>query len=172
MLENGFVKFDRKIANWRWYHDVNTFKLFFHLIITANYEPKPFENITVQRGQRIASYGTLAEETGLSVRNVRTAIRRLILTGEVTSKSTNKYSVFTIVNYDLYQDNRQTNRQTSDKQPTSNRQTSDKQPTSNRQTSDNNGRKIKKDKKDKEIYAAPAAHTNGRRTDNPGRTDF
>lgn len=161
MLENGFVKFDRKIANWRWYHDVNTFKLFFHLIITANYEPKPFENITVQRGQRIASYGTLAEETGLSVRNVRTAIRHLILTGEVTSKSTNKYSVFTIVNYDLYQDNRQTNRQTSDKQPTS-----------NRQTSDNNGRKIKKDKKDKEIYAAPAAHTNGRRTDNPGRTDF
>lgn len=161
MLENGFVKFDRKIANWRWYHDVNTFKLFFHLIITANYEPKPFENITVQRGQRIASYGTLAEETGLSVRNVRTAIRHLILTGEVTSKSTNKYSVFTIVNYDLYQDNRQTNRQTSDKQPTS-----------NRQASDNNGRKIKKDKKDKEIYAAPAAHTNGRRTDNPGRTDF
>lgn len=161
MLENGFVKFDRKIANWRWYHDVNTFKLFFHLIITANYEPKPFENITVQRGQRIASYGTLAEETGLSVRNVRTAIRHLILTGEVTSKSTNKYSVFTIVNYDLYQDNRQTNRQASDKQPTS-----------NRQTSDNNVRKIKKDKKDKEIYAAPAAHTNGRRTDNPGRTDF
>ena len=161
MLENGFVKFDRKIANWRWYHDVNTFKLFFHLIITANYEPKPFENITVQRGQRIASYGTLAEETGLSVRNVRTAIRHLILTGEVTSKSTNKYSVFTIVNYDLYQDNRQTNRQASDKQPTS-----------NRQASDNNVRKIKKDKKDKEIYAAPAAHTNGRRTDNPGATDF
>lgn len=161
MLGNGFVKFDRKIANWRWYHDVNTFKLFFHLIITANYEPKPFENITVQRGQRVASYGTLAEETGLSVRNVRTAIRHLILTGEVTSKSTNKYSVFTIVNYDLYQDNRQTNRQASDKQPTS-----------NRQASDNNGRKIKKDKKDKEIYAAPAAHTNGRRTDNPGATDF
>lgn len=161
MLENGFVKFDRKIANWRWYHDVNTFKLFFHLIITANYEPKPFENITVKRGQRIASYGTLAEETGLSVRNVRTAIRHLILTGEVTSKSTNKYSVFTIINYDLYQDNRQTNRQASDKQPTS-----------NRQASDNNVRKIKKDKKDKEIYAAPAAHTNGRRTDNPGATDF
>lgn len=161
MLGNGFVKFDRKIASWRWYHDVNTFKLFFHLIITANYEPKPFENITVQRGQRVASYGTLAEETGLTIRNVRTAIRHLISTGEVTSKSTNKYSVFTIVNYDLYQDNRQANRQTSDKQATN-----------NRQTSDNNGRKIKKNKKDKEIYAAPAAHTNGRRTDNPGRTDF
>lgn len=161
MLENGFVKFDRKIANWRWYHDVNTFKLFFHLIITANYEPKPFENITVQRGQRIASYQSLAAETQMSVQNVRTALNHLISTGEVTRQSTSKYTVFTIVNYNMYQDNQQTNQQTANKQLTS-----------NQQTANNNVRKIKKDKKDKEIYAAPAAHTNGRRTDNPGRTDF
>lgn len=161
MLENGFVKFDRKIANWRWYHDVNTFKLFFHLIITANYEPKPFENITVQRGQRVASYQSLAAETQMSVQNVRTALNHLISTGEVTRQSTSKYTVFTIVNYNMYQDNQQTNQQTANKQLTS-----------NQQTANNNVRKIKKDKKDKEIYAAPAAHTNGRRTDNPGRTDF
>lgn len=161
MLENGFVKFDRKIANWRWYHDVNTFKLFFHLIITANYEPKPFENITVQRGQRVASYQSLAAETQMSVQNVRTALNHLISTGEVTRQSTSKYTVFTIVNYNMYQDNQQTNQQTANKQLTS-----------NQQTANNNERKIKKDKKDKEIYAAPAAHTNGRRTDNPGRTDF
>lgn len=161
MLENGFVKFDRKIANWRWYHDVNTFKLFFHLIITANYEPKPFENITVQRGQRVASYQSLAAETQMSVQNVRTALNHLISTGEVTRQSTSKYTVLTIVNYNMYQDNQQTNQQTANKQLTN-----------NQQTANNNGRKIKKDKKDKEIYAAPAAHTNGRRTDNPGRTDF
>ena len=161
MLENGFVKFDRKIANWRWYHDVNTFKLFFHLIITANYEPKPFENITVQRGQRVASYQSLAAETQMSVQNVRTALNHLISTGEVTRQSTSKYTVFTIVNYNMYQDNQQTNQQTANKQLTN-----------NQQTANNNGRKIKKDKKDKEIYAAPAAHTNGRRTDNPGTTDF
>lgn len=161
MLENGFVKFDRKIANWRWYHDVNTFKLFFHLIITANYEPKPFENITVQRGQRVASYQSLAVETQMSVQNIRTALNHLISTGEVTRQSTSKYTVFTIVNYNMYQDNQQTNQQTANKQLTN-----------NQQTANNNGRKIKKDKKDKEIYAAPAAHTNGRRTDNPGRTDF
>lgn len=161
MLENGFVKFDRKIANWRWYHDVNTFKLFFHLIITANYEPKPFENITVQRGQRVASYQSLAAETQMSVQNVRTALNHLISTGEVTRQSTSKYTVFTIVNYNMYQDNQQTNQQTANKQLTN-----------NQQMANNNGRKIKKDKKDKEIYAAPAAHTNGRRTDNPGRTDF
>ena len=172
MLENGFVKFDRKIANWRWYHDVNTFKLFFHLIITANYEPKPFENITVQRGQRVASYQSLAAETQMSVQNVRTALNHLISTGEVTRQSTSKYTVFTIVNYNMYQDNQQTNQQTANKQLTNNQQTANKQLTNNQQMANNNGRKIKKDKKDKEIYAAPAAHTNGRRTDNPGATDF
>ena len=161
MLENGFIVLHRKIVNWEWYKDPATRIVFEHLILTANYEEKRFKGEAIHRGQRVASYDTLAKETGLSVRNVRTAIRHLISTNEVTSKATNKYSVFTIVNYDMYQDKRQANRQTTDKQATS-----------NRQASDNNERKIKKDKKDKEIYAAPAAHTNGRRTDNPGATDF
>lgn len=161
MLENGFIVLHRKIVNWEWYKDPATRIVFEHLILTANYEEKRFKGEAIHRGQRVASYGTLAKETGLSVRNVRTAIRHLISTSEVTSKATNKYSVFTIVNYDMYQDKRQTNRQTTDKQVTS-----------NRQTTDNNETKITKINKEKQIYAAPAAHTNGRRTDNPGRTDF
>lgn len=165
MLENGFIVLHRKIVNWEWYKDPATRIVFEHLILTANYEEKRFKGEAIHRGQRVASYGTLAKETGLSIRNVRTAIRHLILTNEVTSKTTNKYSVFTIVNYDMYQDKRQANRQTTDKQVTS-----------NRQTTDNNETKINKDEtkinKEKQIYAAPAAHTNGRRTDNPGRTDF
>lgn len=150
MLENGFIVLHRKIVNWEWYKDPATRIVFEHLILTANYEEKRFKGEAIHRGQRVASYGTLAKETGLSVRNVRTAIRHLISTNEVTSKATNKYSVFTIVNYDMYQDKRQTNRQ----------------------TTDNNETKITKINKEKQIYAAPAAHTNGRRTDNPGRTDF
>lgn len=157
MLENGFIVLHRKIVNWEWYKDPATRIVFEHLILTANYEEKCFKGEAIHRGQRVASYGTLAKETGLSVRNVRTAIRHLISTNEVTSKATNKYSVFTIVNYDMYQDKRQT---------------TDKQVTSNRQTTDNNETKITKINKEKQIYAAPAAHTNGRRTDNPGRTDF
>lgn len=161
MLENGFIVLHRKIVNWEWYKDPATRIVFEHLILTANYEEKRFMGEAIHRGQRVASYGTLAKETGLSVRNVRTAIRHLISTNEVTSKATNKYSVFTIVNYDMYQDKRQANRQTTDKQVTS-----------NRQTTDNNETKITKINKEKQIYAALAAHTNGRRTDNPGRTDF
>lgn len=118
MLENGFIVLHRKIVNWEWYKDPATRIVFEHLILTANYEEKRFKGEAIHRGQRVASYDTLAKETGLSVRNVRTAIRHLISTNEVTSKATNKYSVFTIVNYDMYQDKRQANRQTTDKQVT------------------------------------------------------
>lgn len=161
MLENGFIVLHRKIVNWEWYKDPATRIIFEHLILTANYEEKRFKGEAIHRGQRVASYGTLAKETGLSVRNVRTAIRHLISTGEVTSKATNKYSVFTIVNYDMYQDKRQTNQQSTNNQLTI-----------NQQSTNNNETKITKINKEKQIYAAPAAHTNGRRTDNPGATDF
>lgn len=134
MLEIGFVKIDRKITQWRWYHDSNTFRVFFHLILTSNYEDKDFETITIKRGERVISYPKLSAELGLSERNVRTAIKHLKETGEVTVRSHSKFSVVTINNYNQYQ-------------------SSDRQLTDNRQASDNNERKIKKDKesnKDKE----------------------
>ena len=161
MLENGFIVLHRKIVNWEWYKDPATRIVFEHLILTANYEEKRFKGEAIHRGQRVASYGTLAKETGLSIQNVRTAINHLISTNEVTRKSTNKYSVFTIVNYDMYQDKRQANQQSTNNQLTI-----------NQQSTNNNETKITKINKEKQIYAAPAAHTNGRRTDNPGRTDF
>lgn len=161
MLENGFIVLHRKIVNWEWYKDPATHIVFEHLILTANYEEKRFKGEAIHRGQRVASYGTLAKETGLSIQNVRTAINHLISTNEVTHKSTNKYSVFTIVNYDLYQDKRQANQQSTNNQLTI-----------NQQSTNNNETKITKINKEKQIYAASAAHTNGRRTDNPGRTDF
>lgn len=103
-IKKGFVKFDREITDWRWYKDINTFKVFFHLILTANYEDRDFEKIQIHRGQRVASYESLATETGLSVRNVRTAIAHLKSTGEITVKNCNKFSVITVCKYGDYQD--------------------------------------------------------------------
>ena len=131
MLEKGFVKIDRKITSWRWYQDNNTFRVFFHLIITANYEDREFETLTIKRGQKVTSYTSLADETGLSVQNVRTAINHLKSTGEITVNSHAKFSIITIKNYNQYQeDNRLINNQL----------------TGCQQAANNNERKIKKDK--------------------------
>ena len=43
---------------------------------------------------------------------IRTSLKHLQLTGEITSKATNKFTIFTVVNYNLYQtDNKQDNKQ-------------------------------------------------------------
>lgn len=102
MLEHGFVKFHREITSWGWYKNINTFKLFFHLLLTANYEEQIFEGLPIKRGQRVASRITLAQETGLTEREVRTAIKHLEKTGEVTSSRYAKFTVFTINQYEAF----------------------------------------------------------------------
>lgn len=121
MLENGYIVLSRKICNWRWYQDKNTLCLFIHLILQANYEPHDFRNITVNRGQLVSSYKQLSNELNMSIQSVRTALEHLKSTGEVTIKSYNKYTVFTVNNYDLYQlTNTQTNNQSTINQQATN----------------------------------------------------
>lgn len=98
-----FIKLYRKFTEWEWYSDISTSRLFLHLILTVNWTDKKWQGICIERGSRVASYQVLSTETGLSVKQVRTAIKKLQSTGEVAIKSTNKYSVFTVKNYDLYQ---------------------------------------------------------------------
>lgn len=99
----GFITLHRKIINWEWYRNVNTKVLFIHLLLIASYENTRFMGKTIKRGQVVTSLPALATGTCLSIRQVRTALDHLILTGEVTNKSTNQYRIITIVKYDDYQ---------------------------------------------------------------------
>lgn len=111
----------RSLTSWEWYSDANTTRLFLHLLLTANYEAKQWQGIIVDRGQRIASYGKLAEETGLSVQSIRTAMGRLKATGEVTHEQHSKYGLYTLKNYESYAGaNSQDNTQVTAGQHTSN----------------------------------------------------
>ena len=103
MLEGGFILLHRSILRWEWYGDLNTARLFIHLLLTVNYEPQRWQGIAVERGQRVASLAKLADETGLTVKQVRTALEHLKRTGEVTHTATSKYGLFTVNHYDRYQ---------------------------------------------------------------------
>lgn len=103
MLEFGYIRLFRSLTSWEWYTDSNTKDVFLHLILTANYEPKKWRGITVERGQRVFSYSKLASELRLPVQPVRTAIKHLVSTGEVTCSGNREYSIVTVKNYDSYQ---------------------------------------------------------------------
>ena len=100
---SGWIKIHRRLTEWEWYTDVNTFKLFMHLLLKANHKDNSHRGQLVKRGQLITGRYKLSGETGLSERQVRTALDKLLATNEVTSKTTNKNSLITILNYDLYQ---------------------------------------------------------------------
>lgn len=144
MNYEGFVKIHRQLLGWEWYTDVNTKTLFIHCLLKANFKTVRYRKNTVKKGSFITSLESLSKETGLTIRQTRTALEHLISTGEVTSKSSSKNRIITVVNYDKYQDTDKQN----DKQTTSRRQTSDKQATNKRQATDNSRRK-------KEVYVSP-----------------
>lgn len=104
MFEEGFVSIDRKIVNWEWYKDTNTKALFLHLLFIANWKDGRFKGYEVPRGSVITSIAHLSQDTGLSCKAVRTALKHLQMTHEVAIKGTNKFSLITIEKYGFYQD--------------------------------------------------------------------
>lgn len=100
---NGFVAIDRKILKWEWYKDIKVFKLFTHLIFKSNFKENSWQGNIIKRGQLITGLFSLSNETGLSVKEVRTALKKLISTGEISVKATNKFSIITVENYEKYQ---------------------------------------------------------------------
>lgn len=103
-MSTGWVKLHRQLLDWEWYNDINTTRVFLHLLIVANHKDNKWRGIDIKRGQRLTSISALASETNLSIKNIRTSIKRLKATNEVASYSTAQHTVFTMVNYDLYQD--------------------------------------------------------------------
>ena len=120
---SGWIKIHRKITEWQWYSDANTRMLFLHLLFTANFEEKHWLRETIQPGQLATSVDSLAFQTTLSPQQVRSAINKLKSTNEITIKTTNKYSIITICNWNYYQENNtEDNKQVTNKQQTSNKQ--------------------------------------------------
>jgi len=103
VLEGGFIKLHRKITKWEWYRNANTFRVFVHLLLSANYESHGFEGRTIERGQCVTSVSRLSQELKLSVKSIRTALKHLKSTNEVAIQTTPQFSIITIKNYDLYQ---------------------------------------------------------------------
>ena len=100
----GFIKIFRSFLEWEWHDDPNAMTLFIHCLLLANYRDNKWHGIDVPRGSFVSSIASLAKITGLSEKSVRTAIKHLKEAGNLASKSTNKYTLFTVQNYDLYQD--------------------------------------------------------------------
>lgn len=131
---HGYIAIHRKIIDWEWYDDIPTKVLFIHILLNVNHSSKQWRGIVVPRGSVLTGLESLSSETGLSRQQVRSSLNKLISTGELTRKTTNKYSIISITNWESYQIN---NTQDS-KQSTNNQQTINKQITATNNVNNNN----------------------------------
>ena len=119
-IDTGYIKIHRSVTDWGWYTDANTMRVFFHLLLRANWQDKEWMGIKVKRGSLVTSRRHLASELHLTEREVRTALEHLEMTNEVTKSSYARFTVITVVKYNEYQANDQQNvRQTTNKRPAS-----------------------------------------------------
>ena len=161
----NFIKLSRKITKWEWWHDIKTYRLFTYMLIEAWWKDGKYKGTDIQRGSFPSSVNELAQETDLTINEVRTALKHLKSTGEITTKSQGKYTIFTVNNYNLYQsDNEQINNeitsknvmtsqakmQSDNKELTSKSQAINEQTTSSNKKEDKNINNIKELEEDKE----------------------
>lgn len=102
-LKKGYIRLHRSMLNWEWYNDINVKVLFLHCLLRANYEEKEWHGISIPKGSFVTSYSSLSFETGLTYRQVRFALDKLKLTGEVAHKGQSQYSIITVKNWNEYQ---------------------------------------------------------------------
>jgi DNA-binding transcriptional regulator GbsR (MarR family) len=123
----GWIKLHRKLLDWEWYSDSVVKDVFIHLLLTANHTDGKWRGQEVKAGSLITSIDNLARPLGLSVQQVRTAIKKLQSTGEIDKVSTNRNTMIIVVNYGLYQSLINDEQQSNNNQITTNKKVRSKE---------------------------------------------
>jgi len=120
-MNNGWIKLHRGLLEWEWFDDDKTFKLFMYLLLSANHKEKNWRGITIPKGHILTGRIKLAKRLGMTQQNIRTSLSKLKSTNEITIKTTNKYSLIKVNNWNEYQQtNQQTTKQSTSNQPATN----------------------------------------------------
>lgn len=91
-----FIKLYYSLLDWSWINEPNTLVVFIHLLLNANRKDQPYRKGIIRKGEVLASYEFLSEKTGLSVQKVRTAIKNLIETDNISKRKIGCNNVFSI----------------------------------------------------------------------------
>jgi hypothetical protein len=136
-MGNEWITINKDVFDIGRYESLNVFRVFLYFLTHAAQKPRFDRGVRLECGQVIVTMDEVCEATGLTAREYRTAISKLIKDKQTTNerqtidkRTTNKFSIITICNFDSYILMEKGERQTNDKRTTNERQTIDKQPTS------------------------------------------
>ena len=125
-MDRGFIKLYRKSLDAGWIRNHKLWALWTWCLLKASHKDHDvvvgLQTVHLTPGQFIFGLKKASQETGLTLRETRTRIESLIKAGNLTIKTTNKFSVVSIVNWNLYQSADSENDTQADKQGASKRQ--------------------------------------------------
>jgi len=102
----GYIKLWRKFTSWEWHDNPNVVTLFIHCLLMANWEDKRWQGVEIKRGEFATTYKHLSDITGLTIQQVRTALKKLEDSGEVVTnkKRGRSHTFIRVCKYEDYQD--------------------------------------------------------------------
>lgn len=158
-MHRGYVKLWRKAEDSGLMRDHKTWAVWSWILIHAAHKPR---SVVVGRiavallpGQLVFGRKALSEALNLTEQNVRSCLKLLEKLKNITIKPTNKFSILTVVNWELYQseDQQPTNKSTCC--PTSAQPATNQQPTTNK--NEKNEKHEEKNLKGSSATGGPAA---------------
>ena len=124
-MNRGYVKLWRKSLDNELLAHAEAWQLFSYFLLKAAHRPREIvlgnQVVKLREGDLVVGREALATALNSTVQKIRTNLGLLENLGIITKKSTNKYTLISVVNWHSYQP----------EQPTNNQQTTSKQPTNN-----------------------------------------
>jgi len=108
-MTDGWVSIYRQIFDNKDLKDNNHLLIFIYMVVHASHKPTIVtyrrKRVVLKRGQLTVSLRDLCKRFNLTERKVRTVLRNLETTQSLTHTLFKQLSVYTIVNYNKFQDN-------------------------------------------------------------------
>jgi hypothetical protein len=107
-MSEGWIALHRKIYNSSDFNNQLEVAVFLYLVSMASYQPTKVvyrkKTIFLKRGEVSIAYRDLAKKFNISDQNIKTIIKNLKASGNLTQTLTKNLSVYSIVKYNKYQD--------------------------------------------------------------------
>ena len=108
-MNDGWVSIYRQIFDNKDLKDNNHLLIFIYMVVHASHKPTIVtyrrKRVVLKRGQLTVSSIDLCKRFNLSRQTVRTILKNFELTNSLTHTLHKQLSIYTIVNYDKFQDN-------------------------------------------------------------------
>ena len=106
-MNRGYIRTWRKVLDSGWLKNHKLWAFWSYCLLKASYREYDaivgLQVVHLLPGQFVFGLKKATLETGLSIQEIRTIIAFLIKAGNLTIKSTNKFSIITIMNWGMYQ---------------------------------------------------------------------